>query len=135
MSKSKKTILIIDDEVSIRKLIRDTLSHNYWVLEAENYDEAVAIAEDRRGEIDMLLVDVSLPGKNGFQTAKALRNIDPNVKLLFMSGPVGAELTKYYGVPTTDVHFLPKPFSTAELLERVTFVLKWSTFLAARSGL
>ena len=91
--------------------------------------------KERHGEIDMLLIDVSLPGKNGFMLASALREIDPNLKLLFMSAPVGAEWTRYHGVPVTDVHFLPKPFNAAELLDRVKYVLSWTGPLSARGAL
>jgi two-component system, cell cycle sensor histidine kinase and response regulator CckA len=136
MAQRKKTILIIDDEASVRKVINKALlNEGYHVLEAENHDEAAAKVNDGLGRIDMLLIDVSLPGKNGFMTAKALRDINPNLKLLFMSAPVGAEWSRYHGVPVTDVHFLPKPFTAAELLERVKYVLSWTAPLSARGAL
>jgi DNA-binding response OmpR family regulator len=131
-----KTVLIIDDEASVRMAIHNILSgSDYNVQEAEGYEDAQAIVKERHGEIDMLLIDVSLPGKNGFMLASALREIDPNLKLLFMSAPVGAEWTRYHGVPVTDVHFLPKPFNAAELLDRVKYVLSWTGPLSARGAL
>jgi DNA-binding response OmpR family regulator len=140
MPKGKKTILIIDDESSVRKAIHNILcSRDYHVLEAEGYEEAVSIIGGGPGEIDMLLTDVSLPGKkglkNGFMIAEALRHIDPNLKLLFMSGRVGAEWNRYHGVPATDVHFLTKPFTADELLDRVKHVLSWTAPLSARGAL
>jgi DNA-binding response OmpR family regulator len=140
MPKRKKTILIIDDESSVRKAIHDILcGRDYRVLEAEGYEEAQSIIGEARGEIDMLLIDVSLPGKkglgNGFMIAEALRRIDPDLKLLFMSGRVGAEWSRYHGVPVTDVHFLAKPFTADELLDRVKHVLSWTAPLSVRGAL
>jgi DNA-binding response OmpR family regulator len=132
--RNKQTILIIDDEASVREAIHNILKRNYRVLEAEDSDEALATLENL-GKIDMLLIDVSLPGKNGFMIAEALRDIDPELKVLFMSAPVGAEWSRYHGVPVTDVHFLPKPFGAAELLERVRYVLGWAPPLSARGSL
>ena len=135
MAPKRKTILVIDDEASVRKVINKILvNRGYGVLEAENYDEAAAMMNDGLHRIDMLLIDVSLPGKNGFVLAKALREIDPNLKVVFMSAPVGAEWLRYHGVPLTDVHFLPKPFGAAELLERVKYVLAWTAPLSARGA-
>src|SRR5215469_3038715 len=113
--KDKKTILIFDDEASVRKLIHNILAEDeYQALEAENYDEAVAILERASRKIDLLLIDIALPSKrglhNGFMIAEDLRRIAPDLKVLFMSGRAGAEWTRYQGVPVTDVHFLPKPF-------------------------
>ena len=124
----------------MRKTVHNILQGgDYHVLEADGYDQAVAIMGNLSGEIDMLLIDVSLPGKkglrNGFMIAEALRDIDPNVKLLFTSGRVGAEWSRYHGVSTTDVHFLPKPFTADELLDRVKHVLLWTAPLSARGAL
>ena len=136
--RNKKTILIVDDEASVREAIHNILERNYRVLEAEDSDEALATLENR-GKIDLLLIDVSLPGKNGlkngFMIAEALRAIDPDLKVLFMSAPVGAEWSRYHGVPVTDVHFLRKPFGAEELLERVKYVLGWAPPLSARGSL
>jgi DNA-binding response OmpR family regulator len=132
MSERKKTIFLIDDEASVRRAIRKNLrSLNHRILEAENCEQAMAIVKDGHPQVDMLLIDISLPGKNGFMIAEALREIYPNLKMLFMSAPVGAEWTRYQGVPVTDVHFLPKPFGAAELLERVQYVLAWRAPLSA----
>jgi two-component system, cell cycle sensor histidine kinase and response regulator CckA len=135
-NKDKNTILIIDDEASVRKFIHNILtSGGYQVLEAENYDEATAILEKAPRKIDLLLIDIALPWKNGFMMAEDLLKIAPHLKVLFMSGQVGAEWTRYQGVPVTDVHFLSKPFGAAELLERVKYLLTWTAPLSARGAL
>jgi DNA-binding response OmpR family regulator len=135
-NKETKTILIIDDEASVRKFIHNTLtSGGYQALDAENYDEAAAILGSAPGKIDLLLIDIALPWKNGFVMAEDLREIAPNVKVLFMSGRVGAEWSRYQGVPVTDVHFLSKPFGAAELLERIKYLLTWTAPLSARGAI
>jgi DNA-binding response OmpR family regulator len=125
MSKHNKTILLIDDEASAREFIHGILQvEGYNVLEAADFDEAMAIHQQHQGEIKMLLTDVSLPGKNGYELAQTLIQIDPKLKVVFTSGPAGAEVCKFYGMPTSDVHFLGKPFEAADLVQRVRQVLE-----------
>ena len=78
----------------------------------------------------MLLVDVSLPGNTGYELAKTALAQKPGVRVLLMSGPTGAEVCKFYGMPATDVHFLEKPFRPLDLLARVKFVLESNEPLA-----
>jgi DNA-binding response OmpR family regulator len=124
MSMSNKTILVIDDEPEQRDLVRTMLRHEaYSILEASDYDEGLSVQNSHRGAIDLVLIDVSLPGRNGYELSKALLAIEPHLKMLFVSGHAGAELCKFFAMPVTDVHFLQKPFNSAELTERVKFVL------------
>ena len=68
------------------------------------------------------MIDVALPGKNGYELARTLLDTEPNLKVVFMSGHAGAELSRFYGMPVTDVHFLVKPFQAVDLLQRVKCV-------------
>jgi DNA-binding response OmpR family regulator len=77
----------------------------------------------RQDEIDMLVIDVSIPGKNGCELANEALAMQSNVKVLLMSGLTGAEVCRFYGIPATDVHFLEKPFRESTLLARVKYVL------------
>jgi DNA-binding response OmpR family regulator len=95
----------------------------YGVGEARDYKEGLGLYRRLREHVDMLLIDVSIPGANGCELAKAVLALDPNVKILFMSGQTGAEVCKFYGIPATDVHFLEKPFRPSTLLARVKYVL------------
>ena len=125
MTTGTKTIMLVDDEVRERKRLRVILrSAGYDVIEARDFHEARATYQRRRDEIQMLLIDVSLPGNNGCELAKSARAHDPEVKVLLMSGRTGAEVCKFYGIPATDVHFLAKPFRAADLVERVRYVLE-----------
>src|SRR5262249_24743107 len=97
MTTGTKTILLVDDEVRERKRLRVILSNaGYGVIEARDFHEARATYQRRRDEIQMLLIDVSLPGNNGCELAKSARAHDPEVKVLLMSGQAGAEICKFY---------------------------------------
>jgi two-component system cell cycle sensor histidine kinase/response regulator CckA len=121
-----KTILLVDDEASQRRFMSRVLEDaGYNVLEGTDYDEALAIHRQYRGKIDVVLTDISLPGQNGYALVKALLDTDPGINAIFVSGPVGAEVCRYHGMATTDVHFLEKPFHAADLLRRVRLVLEF----------
>jgi DNA-binding NtrC family response regulator len=122
---SSRTVLVVDDEAAQRDLMRGILSlQAYTVLEASDYHDALAVQQKHFGEIDLLLIDLSLPGGNGYDLSKALLAREPHLKVLLISGHAGAELRKFFAVPVTDAHFLEKPFQPAELLERVKSVLE-----------
>lgn len=120
-----RTALIVDDEPLDLEFLRDVLEDaGFSVLSAGNYDEGVRTFDAAREEIDLLIVDVSLPGKNGIELARHLWQIKPGLKLLFASGHVGAEVIRFYGMHTGDQHFLQKPFSRQELVGRVSEILE-----------
>ena len=124
MTQGSKTILLIDDEAPTRDFVcRILRGAGYIVLEGEGYDEALALHERYSEEIDLLLVDAALPGRNGFELAQTLRQARPGLQVLFTSGHVGAQLCRFYGMSPTDVHFLNKPFPAAELTERIRCIL------------
>jgi DNA-binding NtrC family response regulator len=126
MLQKHKTILLIDDEASQRRFMRRILEDaGYTVLEGADHDEALTIHSQYRGKIDVVLTDISLPGRNGYALVKALLDIDPSINAIFISGPAGAEVCRYHGMATTDVHFLEKPFQAADLLRRVRSVLEF----------
>jgi DNA-binding response OmpR family regulator len=130
-----KTILVIDDEPEQRDLVRTILRPDaYTILEASDYNDALAVQAAHLGEIDLAMIDVSLPGRNGYELSKALLAIEPRLKVLFVSGYAGAELCRFFGLPVTDVHFLQKPVDPAELLSRVRFVLALADSLAGKAS-
>jgi DNA-binding response OmpR family regulator len=126
MLQKHKTILLIDDEASQRKFMSRVLEDaGYKVLEGADYDEALMIHNQYRGKIDVVLTDISLPGRNGYELVKALLDVDPVINAIFISGLAGAEVCRFHGMATTDVHFLEKPFHAADLLRRVRSVLEF----------
>jgi DNA-binding NtrC family response regulator len=125
MLPKQTTILLIDDEASQRRFIRRGLEDaGYTVVEGADYDEALIVVNQHRGEIDVLLTDVSLPGRNGYELARALLAHNPGLSVIFMSGIAGAEVCRFYGMATTDLHFLEKPFHAGDLVRRVHRVLE-----------
>jgi DNA-binding response OmpR family regulator len=122
--KSTRTILLVDDERAQRESVRKILRREgYKVVEAANYNEALAVFRSYVKEIVLLLSDVALPDGNGCDLAVALQNEKPDVRVLFVSGGVGSEVCQYYGLDLADIHFLGKPIQTAELVSRVARVL------------
>src|ERR1051326_6017858 len=120
MSVHGKTILLVDDEASQREWIRRALrAAGYRVLIAADYGTAVACFQQHQGTIDMLITDLALPGKNGYELALSLCEIQPGLNVLFTSARAGAELRRFYGMPTSEEHFLAKPFHPADLVQRV----------------
>ncbi len=118
------TLLVVDDEASDIEAMRRTLEGaGFQVLAADSYDTALQVFDERQLEISAALIDISLPGKNGVELAQELLKRNPNVKILFISGHVGAEVIRFYGLRVTDRHFLKKPFSSDVLLSRVQEVL------------
>jgi DNA-binding response OmpR family regulator len=120
MSTNRLAILLVDDEISARKSSRRRLqSAGYTVVDAGNYRDAVIAYQRYRAEIGLLLTAISLPGNNGYQLARTLLEITPDLKVIFMSGQTGAEVSKYYRLPSAEERVLNKPFEAVDLLERV----------------
>jgi DNA-binding response OmpR family regulator len=110
------TILVVDDEETERTEMINALSgEGFRVLGAETYSDAVHACETNPG-ISFLVADVALPDGNGCALAIALRQKLPELKVLFVSGHVGGEACRYYGL---DV----KPFAPADLVVRVKEVM------------
>ncbi|HET8550096.1 MAG TPA: ATP-binding protein, partial [Bryobacteraceae bacterium] len=117
-----ETILVIEDESSLKRLVRGMLSaEGYTVLEAEAVEEALRLAETHKGPIHLLLSDVVMPGMGGPELARKLVALRPDLKVAFMSGymdhAVSREILADHG------WFLEKPFTKAALLRLVRDVL------------
>jgi CheY-like chemotaxis protein len=120
--KGSETILVVDDEEGVRKLVSAILQSNgYGVIEANNGITALAAYEKNAHKIDMLLTDVVMPQMNGFQLGEELSQIKPQLKILYMSGyrdnPIGAPPGQ------ADRALLPKPFTPDVLLTKIREVL------------
>ncbi len=118
-----ETILVVEDEAGVRSLIRAALeSKGYKVLVASNPDEAEAMAGKHQGALHLLLTDVIMPGRNGKVLADALQRTRTDLRVLYMSGYT-ADAIGHHGVLDSNVEFLPKPFTSRELLKKVREVL------------
>lgn len=118
------SILVVDDEEIDLASYHRALEHaGYSVLTAANFNGAVDAFKKAKTEIVLLLVDVSIPYRNGVELARELLRLKPELKVLFMSGMVGAEVIRRYGRPEADRHFMQKPFGAPELVQRVKEIL------------
>src|SRR5437899_6578320 len=116
--------LLVDDEETDREQMRRTLrDQGHTILEARTYHEALSIFELNPESFELLIADISLPGGNGCELAIAFRKQKPDLRILFVSAHVGAEVAKYYGLGISDHNFLRKPFAADELKSRVKEIL------------
>lgn len=114
-----ETILIVEDEETVLKLSKSMLETlGYRVLAAGNKDQALQLAGEHSGNIDLLLTDVVMPDINGKELSERIAAIRPNVKCLFMSGYT-ADVIARQGVLEEGLLFISKPFSLRELAARV----------------
>ncbi len=118
------TVLVIDDEPSVRMLIVDALSDlGYGCLEAQDGPSGLRILQSRGG-IDLLITDVGLPGgMNGRQVADAAREINGEMRVLFITG-YAENAVLNHGHIERGMEVLTKPFAVDELARRVTGLLQ-----------
>jgi len=134
MFEGRATILVVDADSAHRQSVRRTLrAEGYRVLEALDYQGAENVQQRHSGQIDLLLTAISLPGGNGYELARALLNVEPDLKVLFVSGETGAKASRYYTAPCVGLQTLPRPFEPADLLRRVKFLLEGGPLAAETS--
>jgi CheY-like chemotaxis protein len=109
-----QTILLVDDHRSVRTAVKAVLERaGHDVLVAPSGERAVELAKGHPGPIDVLLADVVMPGMDGFEVARNVRELRPRARVLFMSGHLGSMYTEE--VARSEGSFLPKPFAAADL--------------------
>ena len=122
-----ETILLVEDEPSVRTLVRDELRKlGYRVVEAKNGVEACLLATQQAGSLQLLLTDVVMPGMGGRELAQHLSVIKPDLRTLFISGytdDVGIMAGQEEGTSS----FLQKPFTPEVLARAVRNLLDAST--------
>lgn len=118
----KAKILVVDDEKIIRKLLGATLTKNgYDISFASNGYEAINIIKNE--QFDLILLDVTMPGLDGFETCRRIINIDPELPVIQVTSSTDNEsLTKGFEAGALD--YIRKPWQTMELLARVKNILR-----------
>lgn len=119
-----RTILVADDDTEVRNITRTLLEeYGYEVVEAADGVEAVAMFKQHRDRIELLLLDVVMPRKNGKEAFDEIRKINPEVKALFFSGYT-ADVIKRKGIEEEGLNLLAKPVAPRQLLHKVREILK-----------
>src|SRR3984893_9873432 len=125
-----ETLLLVEDEASLRKLSRHLLERcGYDVLEAECGAEAGKDRQDHKRTIHLLLTDVVMPGMSGRVLADQLIKQRPDTRVVFMSGYTGQTVGEH-GVLAEGSFFLPKPFTREQLARKIRQALDGSAVLA-----
>jgi two-component system, cell cycle sensor histidine kinase and response regulator CckA len=120
--KLQSTILVVDDEPEIRKLVSAMLTRcGYRVLSADTGENAIALLKNNP-HTELLLTDVVVPGMSGPMIADEIAALNPAIKVLFMSGYDGTRVVMRY-VAEKGYSLLIKPFTMDQLERKVEAVL------------
>jgi two-component system, cell cycle sensor histidine kinase and response regulator CckA len=111
-SADTERVLVIDDEELIRILTENFLEQlGYKVLLADCGEDAVEIFREKSSQIQLVISDITMPGIDGIETVRQLRQIDPGIRAIISSGYSNERIDSF---PEKTV-FLPKPYSISEL--------------------
>ena len=118
-----ETILVVEDDPLVREVTARSLrAGGYRVLSARDGEEALAIATNEGGRVDLLVSDVIMPGGHGPEVAENLRHRQSDLRVLYVSGYTQDAIAER-GVLSPGIELLQKPFTPSTLLERVRLVL------------
>jgi PAS domain S-box-containing protein len=118
-----EVILLVEDDINLRALARDILaSEGYTVLDSQDPEDALRVAERRAGGIHLLLTDVVMPLMSGRTLADSIKRLRRDIKVLYMSGYPG-DAIDHFGVLDPGMTLLEKPFNVASLTRKVREVL------------
>ncbi len=118
-----ETVLLVEDEDSVRQLVRETLeSRGYRVLEAANGPAALTVAASHPDQIHLVITDVVMPGLNGHELVEQLQPVRPGLKVLYLSG-YAQDAFSTPPAPEAQKTFLQKPFTLQSLARKVREIL------------
>ena len=117
--KGRGTVLVVDDDEAIRKFGKDTLEQaGLKVIIATDGRDAVKLYEENSNDINLVLMDMTMPYLNGDEASREIRKLSPDVKIIFSSGYSEQETTSRFGKNGNNV-FLQKPYKPTDLLQKV----------------
>lgn len=117
------TVLVADDNEAVRRLSREILEQSgYTVVEAADGQTAIDTFLENREQIDLLLLDLVMPEKNGKDVYKEIRGIDPEVKIVFLSGQT-EDLRDLEEIEGEKISIIFKPVAISDLIDKVRDVL------------
>jgi len=119
---SGKTILLVEDEMHLRRFLAELLeSRGCDVILAEDGQEAVELYEENLARIDLVLMDIMMPRKDGITAHKEIMELNPNAKILLMSG-----YSEVYLGSLKTLNFIQKPMSPTKLLSNIFELLDFN---------
>lgn len=119
------TVLVVDDESRMRKLIRDFLAQKgYSILEAQDGEEALKVFEENKNKIGIILLDVMMPKLDGWSVLRQIRQTS-NVPIIMLTAR-GEEQDELFGFELGVDEYISKPFSPQILVARVEAIIKRS---------
>ncbi len=118
-----ETILIVDDNTSICRLIVETLKPlGYNCLQATSGKDAIDVLREYSGEIHLLVTDVVMPGMSGKELAETIGKKRPEMKIIFMSGYT-ENIIAHHGVLEQGINYISKPITPVALTQKIRSVL------------
>ena len=118
----KKTICIVDDEQKIREMVHSYLiNEGYEVIEASHGEEAIKLVNKEK--IDLVLLDIMMPGMDGYQTLREIRTIQKKLPVILLTAKT-EEFDKLLGLEMGADDYITKPFSLRELVARMKAVFR-----------
>lgn len=122
--KGSGTILLAEDNPEVRRLAKSVLMRTgYRVIEAADGEEAVNAFISNKDSVDLVIVDVVMPRKNGIEVIDEVRALKPDIKVLFTSGYT-RDILSDKGICETGFDFLAKPLSPHELLQKIQDIME-----------
>ena len=115
-----RSILIIDDERPVREAITDILDiENIPVITAESGESGIQIYQDHQSDIELVILDLSMPGLSGAETLQKLQVINPNIKVILSSGYSDTDISDFI-TEQNNIGFLAKPYKIDSLLSKIS---------------
>jgi two-component system cell cycle sensor histidine kinase/response regulator CckA len=131
---TSRTVLVVDDEPDVLRLIQSILTEEgYEVVAAKNADSAIKAFEHLENRPDLVLADVVMPGMSGPMLVDHLVQIEPALKVLFMSGYDNRQVVRRY-VVEKGFRLISKPFTTKSLRSAVNAAIKDSNGKKSRAA-
>ena len=118
---NKETILVVDDEIGPRESLRMILKPLYEVHTAAAGEEALQFIQDNH--VDLVLLDLNMPGRSGFGVLKAIKDFRPDIEVIIITGYKSLENAKE-AIRLGAEDFIPKPFNVADILAIVAKIFE-----------
>ncbi|NJK59492.1 MAG: response regulator [Oscillatoriales cyanobacterium SM2_1_8] len=130
---TSKKVLVIDDSIMIRKMVKSILAGKFEVLEANDGKTGLEVA--RRSSPDLILLDFVMPKYNGYQTLQAMRRFDNlrDTPVIMISG-LKEQVAEHVPEPFVGFEFLEKPFESEVLIERINNLLHLDEAMVAETA-